>query len=226
MKRVFNKYIIINFIYFLNFLIIIPFFLLLLLVGKTTLGDRLGFFGGYYGTVTSILFAYYNTLYQLKKEHENDIIKSLEKLIGLSRQVKENLTLAQNEMIKNVYYLSEEKILEYRTNLTEKLLDKIEKYAGEIDIYLNQTNTNDDKYLLNIENKILSQYIELSENTVDLIYMKYLESKDKGSKIKEQSLKLLKKLDQFENNFIEGQNEILSMYKIIKPNTNMVFEKH
>ena len=62
-------------------IIIIPILIYCFFAKKATIGEWLGFFGSYIGSVISIAFAYINTMIQMKKANEKEVIGDLHNLL-------------------------------------------------------------------------------------------------------------------------------------------------
>lgn len=62
-------------------IIIIPILICYFFAKQITIGEWLGFFGSYLGSLISIAFAYFNTMIQLKITNEKEVINDLENLL-------------------------------------------------------------------------------------------------------------------------------------------------
>lgn len=62
-------------------IIIIPILIYCFFAKKATIGEWLGFFGSYIGSAISIAFAYINTMIQMKKANEKEVIGDLHNLL-------------------------------------------------------------------------------------------------------------------------------------------------
>ena len=80
-------------------IIIIPILIYCFLAKKATIGEWLGFFGSYIGSAISIAFAYINTMIQLKKTNEKEIIDDLHNLLRTAQIISRYLDSLRATML-------------------------------------------------------------------------------------------------------------------------------